>query len=253
MQLTDISPQFLDKLKNKITKKGLAPATVKYVLIIVRQAFNKAKIWGKWKGENPISGIKLPKIDNITQRALTVKEEKALFQHLKIKSYITWGISVVSLYAGLRYMEVASLRWQQINFRDKKITVHGKGGKTRTVPMNNTIFKVLKEIKTKVPTAEFIDFIFPNHKGLVRNKISVTYYRTVKDLGFNKNITDRRYKIDFHSLRHTFATRLASAGTPLHVLRDLLGHTDLTMVSRYTHLIPSQADEVVIGLDNYHE
>ena len=102
-------------------------------------------------------------------------------------------------------------------------------------------------------SAEFINLIFPSHKGEVRKKTSAAYYRTVDELNFNKGITDRRYKIDFHTLRHTFASRLASAGTPLHVLRDLLGHADLTMVSRYAHLIPGQADLVVGSLDNYQE
>ena len=119
--------------------------------------------------------------------------------------------------------------------------------------MNKTTLKVLKEIKAKAPTAEFIDLIFPNQKGTERGKISATYYRTIKALGFNKNITDRRCKLNFHTLRHTFASRLATAGTPLHILRDLLGHADLTMVNRYAHLIPGQADVAVNRLDNFKD
>jgi integrase len=251
--LSELTPHYLEKVKDKLTEKRLAPATVKHIMIVVRQVFNKGKIWGKWKGENPMSNgnVKLPQVENATQRALTIEEEKVLFLRLRIKSKTTWGMALVSLYAGLRFMEVANLRWQHINFRDRKITVHGKGGKARVVPMNQTVAEMLQEIKA--PTTEFIDLIFPSKEEGVKQKISAAYYRTVDELGFNKNISDRRYKINFHSLRHTFATRLASAGTPLHVLRDLLGHANLDMVSRYAHQIPSQADLVVNGLDSYQE
>ena len=146
-------------------------------------------------------------------------------------------------------MEIATLRWQQVNFRDRLITVHGKGGKIRTIPMNDTTTETLKQIK--LPNAEFTDLIFPSTKGVVMRQASKTYFRTINELGLNNKVADRRYKLDFHSLRHTFATRLASAGTPLHVLRDLLGHANLTMVSRYAHLIPGQADSAMKALDKY--
>ncbi|HHL43957.1 MAG TPA: site-specific integrase, partial [Hellea balneolensis] len=68
-----------------------------------------------------------------------------------------------------------------------------------------------------------------------------SYADTVKELRLNDNIEDRRYRITFHTLRHTYATRLAEAGCPLTVLRDLLGHRDLIMVSRYAKSTLEQA------------
>lgn len=249
--LTELTPYYLEKVKSKLNAKGYAPATVKHCLVLVRQVFNKAIAWDMWEGDNPIKKVKLPKLDNKKERVLTSDDETELMSRLRIKSKATWAMAMTSLYAGLRYGEIAQLRWQQINFQDKKITVHGKGGKTRTVPMNQTMIDIYRELKPS--HAKNNDFIFPSKKGGVRKQASSAYFKTVQELGLNKDITDNRYRINFHTLRHTFATRLATAGTPLHVLRDLLGHSDLTMLSRYAHLIPSQADQVVGALDDYQK
>ena len=247
--LSDITPHYLEKIKSKLTAKGFAPATVKHCLVLIRQVFNKAIFWGMWTEENPIKKVTLPTLDNQKERVLTPAEEKEFMPLLKLKSERTWAMAMISLYAGLRFMEIATIRWQQVNFRDSRITIHGKGGKTRTVPMNSTVLETLKKIKK--PNDEFSDLIFPSNKGGVMRQVSNSYTRIVRELGLNKKVSDRRYKLDFHSLRHSFTTRLATAGTPLHVLRDLLGHSNFNMVSRYAHLMPSQADSAMKALDKY--
>jgi integrase len=57
---------------------------------------------------------------------------------------------------------------------------------------------------------------------------------------FNNGVTDRRQKITFHTLRHTFASWLAMQGTPLLTIKELLGHQSLAMTERYSHLSPGQ-------------
>jgi integrase len=256
--LADITPYYLEQIKMKLFYKGYAPGTVKQLLALVRGVFSKAIRWDKWDGENPFKKVKMPKINNKKERVLQPDEEKDLMSRLRIKTPRTWAMAMISLYSGLRFAEVANLRWQHLNFKQKKIAViDGKGNKSRTVPMNNTVSNILSDFKpsSAAPHA----YIFPSKKKgpkgeeFATPKLSGCYYRTIQEIGLNDGINDRRYKISFHTLRHTYVTRLASAGTPLHVLRDLLGHSDLTMVSRYAHLIPGQADIMVAGLDKYQK
>jgi integrase len=244
--LQEITPFLLEGLKRGLQDKGLAPATVKHVLVIIRQVYNKCILWGKWAGSNPVKGIKLPKLDNAKVRVLTPEEEDQLLRALKGKSRQVYDMAVMSLYAGLRFAEIAAMHWQDIDIERNRIYVRGKGGKTREVPLAPTLRKILEE--RRLTDATPADLVFPDQNGNIQRRISSTYYRTVAALGLNAG-QDRRFTLDFHSLRHTFATRLASQGTPLNILRDLLGHADFQMVSRYSHEAPSLADEAIRILD----
>ena len=251
-RLKEIDLNVLQDLKAHLQEQGLAPATVKHCIILVRQMYNKASLWGWWEGANPVkprSGI-IPKLDNTQLRVLTHEEEEQLLPALAKKSQNTHDMAVVSLYGGLRFSEIAELRWQHIDFKSNRIIVHGKGDRIRHVPLNKTLHELFSRRygNGKEPTA----LIFPDRLGNVPGKVSGVFPRTVKDLKLNKG-RSKRYKVTFHTLRHTFATRLAEAGTPLTVLRDLLGHADLQMVSRYAHLSPSVADAAVAGLDRRKE
>lgn len=250
-RMKDITLTLLQDIKAELQSQGLAPATVKHCLVLIRQVFNKAALWGMWEGDNPVkprSGI-LPKLDNSMLRTLTHEEERKLLAALFERSQDVHDMAVVSLYGGLRFAEIAALRWQDLDFKSNRIIVHGKGGRIRHVPMNNTLKTVLKD---RYLGEKPVDLVFPDRNGAVQGKISATFARTVTELRLNEG-RQKRYQLNFHSLRHSFATRLAEAGTPLTVLRDLLGHADLQMVSRYSHLAPSAADAAVAGLDKARE
>ena len=71
----------------------------------------------------------------------------------------------------------------------------------------------------------------------------------MKDLGLNDGITDRRQKLVFHSLRHTFASWLVQMGKPLYTVSQLLGHSDLKMTMRYAHLAPDTQRAAAMELE----
>jgi site-specific recombinase XerD len=79
--------------------------------------------------------------------------------------------------------------------------------------------------------------------------ISHLYYAVVKKL-FNEGITDKKQLVNFHTLRHTFASWLVKNGTDIYKVQELLGHGDLKMTERYAHHDKDQLKEAVIGLQN---
>ena len=89
------------------------------------------------------------------------------------------------------------------------------------------------------------ELIFKNKSGKKIGEVSKTFLRTVKELGFNRGIKDRRQKVSFHTLRHTFASWLAIQGTPILEIKELLGHASLAMTERYAHLIPNKKRDSV--------
>ena len=74
-----------------------------------------------------------------------------------------------------------------------------------------------------------------------------TFERIADEL-FNVGVTDRLYRVTFHTLRHTFASWMAMAGTPLLTLKELLGHKTLAMVARYAKLMPSTTGDALRGV-----
>ena len=250
-RLAEITPFDLERLKKGMADQKKAAATIKHVLAIIRRVFNLAGTWGIYAGDNPVKKIKLPKADNAKLRTLTDDEEADLFSRLKTKSQHVHDQALVALYGGLRFEETALLRWRDVNTDDALLIVHGKGGKVRTVPLCARLVDMFEERfnRQKEKSDPKPDtLIFPATTGKVQTKISKTYFNCVQEAGLNRG-KDRRYKVDFHALRHTFATRLASQGTPLNVLRDLLGHADFQMVSRYSHIQPGEMMKAVQGLD----
>ena len=87
--------------------------------------------------------------------------------------------------------------------------------------------------------------VFKSNKGEQVTEISNTFAKTVDNLGFNNNIKDRRQKIVFHSLRHTYASWLVMTGADLYTVQTLMGHSTLLMTQRYSHLAPDHLKKAV--------
>jgi site-specific recombinase XerD len=62
-------------------------------------------------------------------------------------------------------------------------------------------------------------------------------------------VTDRRQKVVFHTLRHTFASWLVQMGRPLYTVSKLLGHRNIRWTERYAHLDPEVQREATLGLE----
>ena len=245
--LKGISAVSLERIKNKLSGKKLAPATVTHCLAIVRQAFNKAVLWGRWEGKNPLQGVKLPSSDNRKERTLTYEEEQRLMPLLRKKSPRAWAMAMASLYGGLRFEEIAKLRRQNIDFEQGLIRVDGKGGRARAAPMNQTLRGVFEECCP--PALAPFALLFPDRNGHPQKKVSHSFWRAVAEAGLNHDAEDRRYRLDFQGLRHTWATRLGNQGVTINVLRDLGGWSDFQMVSRYCKSEQESARAAAYGLD----
>jgi len=229
-------------------KQGFAQATVKHVLVLVRQIINKAISWGMWSGENPIKKVKLPTLNNRRERFLTKAEMGKVLKALQIISPLVHDIALLSLHTGMRAGEMFSLKWSHIDIENGLIHIADpKNKRSRKAFMTSTIKDMFASYKIGKPE----DFVFRSTRGKKINEVSHTFDRVVKDLKINEGIKDPRQKVVFHTLRHTFASWLAIQGTPILTIKELMGHQSLAMTERYSHLSPDHKKQAIEGIENY--
>ena len=131
----------------------------------------------------------------------------------------------------MRFSEIARLKWQNIDIDDDKITLlKTKSGKNRNVYMTDGVKAFFQSIPYSNPEA----LVFPDRNGNQIKQVSSSFERTVDELGFNVN-KDATYKVVFHTLRHTFATRYLESDKNLYNVKEQLGHADITTTQRYAH------------------
>jgi len=241
-RLDVISSFDLERLKAKLIKKGLAPATQKHILVVFREIFNKALAWDKSLNlQNPIKGIKLPNPKNNRLRFYTPEEIDLLLSALKPYKQL-YDMALLSLRTGLRLKEMTGIKGQDLDFKNDIIHVLDPKNdeEGEVVYMTPDIKSILKSYD--IPKHEYI---FKDRNGNRIKEVSATFSRIVKKLGFNDNITDRRQILTFHNLRHTFASWLALNGEDLKTIQELMRHKTISMTMKYAHLIPSHKKQAV--------
>ena len=245
-RLNEISPFGLERLKADLMKEGLAPATVKHCLILFRQIFNKSILWGMYKGENPIKGVKMPTVQNQRQRFLSHEEADLLLTELPGTSKQLHDMALLSLHCGLRAGEIFNLKGQDLDFENELINISDpKNKETRKAYMTKAVKEMFLEHLPLLPD----EYVFKDRTGIKIKAVSRSFREVTHKLGFNNGVTDRRQRITFHSLRHTFASWLALQGEPILTIKELLGHKSLAMTIKYAHLMPDQKRKATLNLE----
>ncbi len=253
LPMKDISVITLERIKRNLRKKGLSERSVQCYLNVIKHMFNKGMGWGLYEGKNPVTETAktnkkfLQIADNRRLRFLSREEADILLDELQVRSPQLHDISLLSLHAGLRAGEIFNLIWQDVDVTHEIIAIRNpKNSETRQAYMTPQLKKMFLARGPK--KARNSDLIFKDRNGGKIREVSTTFERVVKHIGFNKGMEDRQNKLVFHSLRHTFASWLALQGETLLTIMELMGHRDIKMTMRYSHLIPDQKREAVLKL-----
>lgn len=246
-RMNEISAFDLEKMKSELLKKGLAPATVKHCLVIIRQVYNKAMTWGLYKGENPVKGVKMPVVMNRRTRFLSYDEATKLLETLKAEDMLVHDMALLSLHVGLRAGEVFDLKGHDLDFDNDIIRVSDPKGDMRFGYMTDAVKDMLKN---RMPSIRG-ELVFQNSIGGKFQDVPKVFRKVVNDLGFNKGVEDRRQVVSFHTLRHSFASWLAIQGESLLTIKELLGHKSTQMTERYSHLIPDTKKAAMVKLEKH--
>lgn len=267
-RLDKVSGWDIEKWRSKRHKEGLSAATSNRYIGTLKAMFNRAVEWEIIEA-NPLAKVKKQKSDSrAIIRYLSTDEEERLRaamrsrdrrlaksnpfydgkQFVRLKPILggyqdhIHSMVLLLMNTGMRRGELFNLRWQDVDFVNKRLTVIGntsKTGQTRYIPLNVEACVVLKRWSEQ--TQRNSGFVFVGKHGERFTNIDKAWKVLLRDA----KITDFR----LHDLRHHFASRLVSAGVDLNSVRELLGHTDIKMTLRYAHLAPAHLSEAVAVLN----
>jgi integrase len=227
--LFEITAKDIECFKLERLKK-VSPSTVNRQLGTLRGMFNKAVAWGKLQ-ENPMKSIKFLKEPQGRLRFLETEEIVKLLSNC---SPSLRPIVVMAVFTGMRKGEILGLKWHDIDYKRGILTLlDTKNGQKREVPMSETVKNAIIQVR-KHPESPYV---FCNEHGEPRHDIRKSYSTALRKSG----IKDFR----FHDLRHSFASQLVMSGIDLNTVRELLGHKDITMTLRYSHLAPRHKQHAV--------
>jgi integrase/recombinase XerD len=240
-----------------LAKKGLAPTSRARKLSAIRQFFRFLLAEGM-RSDDPSSAIDSPKLGRPLPKILSLEEVEALLKTASDASEqaadgaarrraLRLYALLETLYAtGMRVSELIALPRAVLATDDRVLTIKGKGGRERLVPLNDAARKALAAHLAAVCDDEAkasgaSPWLFPSSGGehLTRQRFG----QELKALAVQAGIEPSR--VSPHVLRHAFASHLLERGADLRTVQQLLGHADISTTQIYTHVIEERLRRLV--------
>lgn len=239
-RLSHITPSDLDSVKRELIEKGYTGETIKHYLKFLRHVLNEAIRADKLE-KTPFARFTMPKVSQGRTRFLTMEEEAALLQALG-EPYAQWAR--LAILTGLRKTELFSLRWANVDLEQGFVTLtKTKSGGVQYCPLNQEAQDILRGFSSWKSSA----WVFPS-KRAKQHWDSYNFYGRV----FLPAIEKAKLEdVTWHTLRHTFASRLAMNGQSDSTIAALLRHSGTGLVQRYAHLSPSHLRGAVEGVSGF--
>ena len=248
----EITPSHCRRYQEHLSERGNSGSTRQVSLSAMRSFWGWCVIEGI-REDNPATLLKWPKRDDPPSRRL----DTGILDLLKLRlnepaetqvdaiANRAWRRNVrcilLMLHAGLRITEATELDWADVDWRRKMLTVIGKGGKKRYIPINRTLAAELRNVPEMEQQGAVIPTPagkpFASYKTLARSIFERWMYRTLE------------LHITAHQLRHSFALRMLEKGADVRRIQVALGHSSLETTQMYLGLDAEDTRDAVERLD----
>ncbi len=240
-----------------ISDEGLAVSSRSRRLSAVRQFYRFLFIEGM-RNDDPASEISAPKkaqklpktlsVDEVDHLLYTAANESKSAKGRRQLPAIRLNCLLELLYAtGLRVSELVTLPRNFMRADNRMITVKGKGGRERMVPLNSAARRAIKtyveHLDAKAKGGRHSSsFLFPS-TGVDGHLTRQRLVQELKTLAVSAGLEPKN--ISPHVLRHAFASHLLERGADLRAVQQLLGHADISTTQIYTHVLDERLRQLV--------
>ena len=254
VSLKDSRPEHIKAYLAQLEAQGMARSTAARKLSCIRQ-FHRFLHGDGLAGDNPATAIESPRAARPLPKMISQEDVGRLIATQRNRLAVAEGKAVLKawralcllelLYAsGLRVSELVGLTLREVSADRDFITVRGKGGRERMVPVSASARDVLDgyiDAMTRSATREQ-KWLFPS-SGKSGHLTRQHFALELKSIAAEAGIDTA--KISPHVLRHGFASHLLEGGADLRAVQQMLGHADISTTQIYTHVQSERLREVV--------
>ena len=242
IKLRAVSTQNLIFFLIKRQESGVSELTISKDISALR-AFGDFLVRKSFWEENITLLLEKPRASKKIPKVLSVEQIDNLLSVIDTKT--ASGIRDDALFefiysCGLRISEACGLLIANVHLEEKLILVRGKGDKERIVPFGERALKkieiYLEKVRPSLTKGRNVPQLFVNYKGEPISRKGV--WKRFKELEALSGVDAK-----VHTLRHSFATHLLSGGADLRSVQELLGHSDLSTTTIYTHVTDDQLEK----------
>ena len=231
INLDKIDLKTIDQFINEVYSRSTAGALLYYRTL--KAAFSKAVVW-EYIPDNPFKKIKPPRQIKNYPTFINDQEFELILSNTPYN--FCKDMFTVAYQTGMRLSELCNMKWSWIDLENKIIIPQNGNGyttkskKSRIIPMSSKVYTIIKN-RFDLRTEASDDFVFYHYKGMRFKEDYITHQfkKAVRRAMLNDSI-------HFHTLRHSFASNLVQKGVSLYVVKELLGHSDLSTTQIYSHL-----------------
>lgn len=279
-RLSALTPTVLTELVNQLKINGYSKSTVTVIKAVISSALDYAVEPLRYIKDNPMRYVKTPKIEKEEEKREVISDEnwKKIIERFPFgnRFYVPM---MIGYYCGTRISECIALTWNDIDLENNTININkqlisNKGWKysapkqssSRVVKFGATLRDILirekkRQEENEEEYREFYTKIYKKDLFLIGSQEELPYERVypvcLNDDGkmttsrsflyCNRVISnDLNIKFDYHTLRHTHATKLLEGGANIKAVQTRLGHKDIaTTLQIYSHTTKGMEQEAV--------
>lgn len=224
---SSITPDRIESFLRKRRDGGISGSTANRIRSLISNIFTLAVDAGKLD-VNPVARVGRYREGDPRIRFLEEDEEAVVRNAIREEWPEGESEFDLVLNTGMRRREYYELKWENVDLRRKIVTVYGKGGYRRFIPLNSSARAALEKLYA---ASDGSPYVCPHKKSSEQNDFRRKLEKCMKKAGIENF---RAY----HDLRHTFASRMVMAGVDLRSVQELLGHRSIVTTLRYAHLSP---------------